>query len=124
MRFTWKGRWRGGEIVVEAETLEELESILHKLLSLRDDKTSQTGEDFPTLPSGLGYSDTVRALLQTEWGRLSPRSMAEINAALEANTLHLTKGTLSGTLTLMTKRGELQRRKKNGKWVYTINLGT
>ena len=119
MRFTWKGNWRKGEIAIEAETLEELNSILDKLFSLGEAQaTSQiSGEEFPTLPSGLGCSDAIRALLQTKWGK-EPRSMAEIKEALEANALYFSKGTLSGTLTLMTRGGHLRRVKKAGKWVY------
>lgn len=119
MRFTWKGNWRKGEIVIEAETLEELNDILDKLFPLSEAQaTSQIRiEEFPTLPSGLGCSDALRALLQTEWGK-QPRSMAEIKEVSEANALYFSKGTLSGTLTLMTKRGELRRFKKGGNWVY------
>jgi len=119
MRFTWKGNWRKGEIIIEAETLEELNNILDKLFSLSEVQAmSQVSiEEFPTLPSGLGCSDAIRTLLQTEWGK-QPRSMAEIKEALEANASYFSKGTLSGTLTLMTKGGYLRRFKKAGSWVY------
>lgn len=119
MRFTWKGNWRKGEIVIEAETLEELNNVLDKLFSLSEVQapSQMSGEEFPTLSSGLGCSDAIRALLQTEWGK-QPRSMAEIKEALEANALYFSKGTLSGTLTLMTKGGHLRRFKKAGNWVY------
>jgi len=122
MKFTWRGKWREGEITVEAETREELERALHELLLVKQEtREAQTNDEkFPHLPTGLGCSDAIRALFQTDWGRLSPRSMAEINSALEANTVHLTKGSLSGTLTLMTKREELERLKKKGKWVYSL----
>ena len=119
MRFTWKGNWRKGEIVIEAETLEELNAILDKLFSLSEVQAiSQiAGDEFPKLPVGLGCSDAIRALLQTEWGK-KHKSMAEIKEALEANALYFSKGTLSGTLTLMTRKGHLRRVKKAGKWVY------
>jgi hypothetical protein len=119
MRFTWKGSWRKGEIVIEAETLEELNNILDKLFSLSEAQPMAqiSSEEFPTLPPRLGCSDAIRALLQTEWGK-HPRSMAEIKEALEANALYFSIGTLSGTLTLMTKGGHLKRFRKAGKWVY------
>lgn len=121
MRFTWKGSWRKGEIVIEAETLEELNSILDKLFSLSEVQETLRikGKGFPKLPSRLGCSDAIRTLLQTEWGK-EPRSMAEIKEAFESNALYFSKGTLSGTLTLMTKGGHLRRFKKAGKWVYTM----
>ena len=118
MRFTWKGNWRKGRIIIEAETLEELNAILDKLFSLGEVQVFQTtSKDFPRLPSGLGCSDAIRTLLQTKWGK-DHRSMAEIREALEANALYFSKGTLSGTLTLMTKKGDIRRVKKGGKWVY------
>jgi hypothetical protein len=119
MKFTWKGNWRKGEIVIEAETLEELNNILDKLFSLSEVQATSkvSGKEFPKLPSGLGCSDAIRALLQNKWGE-EPRSMVEIKEALEANALYFSKGTLSGTLTLMTRGGHLRRSKKAGKWVY------
>lgn len=124
MKVTWRGKWGGGIVEIEVETLEELDGILHKLFSLRNTKAGiNTSDDFPVLPARLGIADAVRALLQTKWGKLAPRSMAEIAAALEVNEVLFTKGTLSGTLTSMTtQRGELERFKRNGKWVYTINV--
>ena len=122
MRFTWKGKWRKGEIVIEADTLEELDGILHKLFSLTETQAIShivAQEETPMLQSGLGCSDAIKALLQTDWGK-QPKSMAEIKKALETNALYFSKGTLSGTLSFLTKRGDLRRFKKTGVWVYTI----
>jgi hypothetical protein len=121
MKFIWRGNWRKGEIVVEAETLEELNNVLDELLPLMEvQATSQvSNEEFPLLPSGLGCSDAIKTLLQSKWGK-QPRTMAEVKEVLEANALHFTKGTLSGTLTSMTKRGHLGRVKKAGKWAYVV----
>lgn len=121
MRFTWKGNWRKGEILIEADTLEELNGILDKLFSLSETQaTSQmvVQEEAPMLQPGLGCSDAIKALLQTEWGK-QPRSMSEIKKALEINALYVSKGTLSGTLSFLTKHGDLRRFKKAGAWVYT-----
>lgn len=120
MKFTWKGNWRSGEIVIEAETLEELNKAVDMLLSLnKGQTTAQVGvEEIPKLSSGLGCSDAIRTLLQSEWGK-KPRYMAEIRNALETNALYFSKGTLSGTLNLLTKGGQLRRVKKAGKWRYT-----
>jgi hypothetical protein len=125
MKVTWRGKWGGGIVEIEVETLEELDGILHKLFSLRNTKAGiNTSDDFPVLPVGLGIADAIRVLLQTKWGKFAPRSMTEIAAALEVNEVHFTKGTLSGTLRSMTKREELERSKRNGKWIYTINVNT
>lgn len=123
MKFKWRGKWKKGEVIIEAETLEELDHVLDKLFSLGEVKaTSQINIEkfpFPELPSGLGCSDAIRALLQTEWGK-QPRSMVELKEALEANALYFSKGTLSGTLTLLTKKGHLRRFKKGGIWSYVL----
>jgi hypothetical protein len=118
MRFTWRGSWRNGEILVEAETLEELNAQLDKLLGNTDRTSQPIIAKFPLLPSGLGCSDALKALLKSEWGN-QPKSMAEIKNALEANSLYFSKGTLSGTLKFLDKKGELSRFKDSGKWVYT-----
>lgn len=100
--------------------MEELNGILDKLFSLSETQaTSQmvVQEETPMLQPGLGCSDAIKALLQTEWGK-QPRSMAEIKKVLEANALYFSKGTLSGTLSFLTRR-DLRRFKKAGAWVYT-----
>lgn len=121
MRFTWKGRWRGGEIVIEAETLEELNAVLEKTFaSTATSSSPQTSSRmFPVLPAGLGCSDAVLTVLGSEWGA-QQRSMAEIKKVLEANALFFSKGTLSGTLAFLAKRGDITRSKSAGNWVYTV----
>jgi len=120
MKFTWKGNWKKGEIIVEAETLEELNSALDKLIPTEEAGVSPTeGGAHPTISGGLGCSDAIRALLKTDWGK-EPRSMAEIEKALQTNALYFSKGTLSGTLTMMTKSGQLRRFKKAGNWIYVL----
>jgi hypothetical protein len=118
MRFAWKGRWRGGQIVIEAETLEELNIMLDELFALGETPTSQTAMITPVLPKGLGCSDAIKALLKSEWGS-QPRAMAEIKGALETNALFFSKGSISGTLRFLTKRGDIKRFKSAGKWLYT-----
>ena len=122
MRFTWKGKWRKGEVIIEAESIQELDNALKELASRGEIQGIPRGNDqrAPEMPSVQGCSDAIRALMRTDWGK-RPRSMSEIKKALEANALHFSKGTLSGTLTTMTKRGELRRVKKEGRWKYLIN---
>ena len=121
MKFTWKGKWRKGEIIIEAETFQELDNALRALTSMGDiqEISRENNQGIPEMPSVRGCADAIRTLLETDWGR-QPRSMSEINRALEANALHFSKGTLSGTLTTMTKRGDLRRMKKGAKWRYFV----
>lgn len=119
MKFTWKGKWRNGEIIIEAETFQELDNALRILTSQGDilELSPKDNERAPLMPSVKGCSDAIKILMGTDWGR-QPRSMNEIKKALEANALYFSKGSLSGTLTVMTKRGELRRVKENGRWRY------
>jgi hypothetical protein len=120
MKFIWKGRWKGGEIIVEAGSLVELECALQELLAkgVSDELTERQLP--PELPLVKGCAEALRVLMSTEWA-LEPRSMADITKALEINGLYFSKGTLSGTLTALVKRGELRRIKENGRWKYIIN---
>lgn len=118
IKLTWKGRWRNGEVIIEAESIRELENALEELASKGEiQRIPGENESAPRLPPVQGCSDAIRALVGTEWGK-QPRSMSEIQRALEANALHFSKGTLSGTLTTMTKRGDLRRVRKSGRWKY------
>ncbi len=120
MKLVWRGRWKGGEVSIEAETLEELNSLLAKLfLSTGSTDAQTTDRPFPLVPAGLGCSEAVLTLLGSEWGT-QEKSMAEIRKALEANGLFFSKGTLSGTLAFLNKKGDINRTKKAGNWVYRI----
>lgn len=130
MRFIWKGNWRQGEVTIEAETLDELNKTLDKLTEVGKIQVhvTETGGgtdsvqiteniEIPPLPAGLGATSAIKALLQSDWGR-QPRTMKEIEEALEANALYFSKGTLSGTLNMMTKTSSVRRFKKGGVWAY------
>lgn len=119
MKFTWKGKWRKGEVIIEAESIQELDNALKELASRGEIKGIPREDDQipPEMPPVQGCSDAIRVLMKTDWGK-QPRSMSEIKKALEANALHFSKGTLSGTLTTMTKRGDIRRVKKDGRWKY------
>lgn len=120
MRIIWRGKWKKGEIIVEVETLQELENVLQELSTKSALEVSMKwhDENIPNLPFVKGCTEAVRALIRTEWG-MNPRSMNDIRKALESNGLYFSKGTLSGTLTMLVKRGELRRVKEDGRWKYT-----
>ena len=119
MKIIWKGRWKGGELTIEAESLKELIASLNELESLGNIEGIFTEADteIPVIPAVTGCVDAIRELMQTNWAT-KPRTMNEIMKALEANGLYFSKGTLSGTLTSMARKGELQRVKINGRWKY------
>jgi hypothetical protein len=119
VKFIWKGKWKNGEVVIEADNFQELLRALEDLslesefqkISKKDD------ENLPEISSVHGCTEAIRALMNSNWGRQS-RSMNDIKRALESNALHFSKGTLSGTLTELTKKGDLRRIRKNSRWRY------
>jgi hypothetical protein len=123
MRFTWKGKWKEGEVTVEAQTAKELEDALGQLKALAGLKgVSSEYQNFPQIPSMLGCTDAVRALMETDWGS-QPRSMGEIKKVLEANQLYFSKEALAATLATISsgrahKKGAIHRMKEEGKWKY------
>jgi len=119
VKVIWKGRWKGGELTIEAESLKELVASLSELKSLGNSEGIFTEADteIPVIAAVRGCVDAIRELMQTSWAA-KPRTMNEIMKALEVNGLYFSKGTLSGTLTSMARKGELRRVKINGRWKY------
>ncbi len=121
MRFIWKGKWKEGEITVEAQTAKELDEAIKELKSLVEkDQTMDGGQQLPKIPSILGCTDAVRMLMRTSWGKKA-RALVEIKKALEKNELFFSKEALSATLVTLVKRGDLMRVKDNGIWAYFTN---
>jgi len=130
MKLVWRGNWKKGEIVIEVENTDELVVALEKLesvetvapmsLSLDTSRTSAT--ETPQVSGNIGPSEAVREVLSSAWGRAEPRTMNEIIKVLEASALYFSKGTLSGILANMTKKGELRRpSKKEDQWAYVLS---
>jgi hypothetical protein len=98
--------------------LKELEATLEELGAVSKlDVQSNEKESYPEIPSILGCTDAVRALLEKDWGR-QPRSMSEISKAFEVNQLYFSKGALSATLVTLAKRGDIRRVKEDRNWKY------
>ena len=137
MKINWKGRWKNGEVTLEVDSPSELISAIKTLENESDIKTMQdTQQNFtnnnigqvttlgkPQLTPGSGCSESVREMLQSNWGRQEPRSMNEIIEVLEENALYFPKGTISGVLTGLVKRGHLRRLKKGSVWAYVYVKG-
>ncbi len=124
-RFSWKGAWKGGELVIDTDSLDELRDLLAKLsheatieevagvaLDLSPDRF------IPKLSGNLGCTEAVKQALTSNWGKSEPRTMAELQKVFERNALFFSRGTLSGVLTYMTRSGQVRRLNKLGKWAY------
>ena len=77
----------------------------------------QQKQYLPSISKSRGLTDAILSLLQTEWGR-TPREWAEISEALKGNALHYSKGSITGTLTLLTQSGKLRRLKEGRSYKY------
>jgi hypothetical protein len=73
----------------------------------------------PTIPRPSGPSDAIMNLLSTEWGR-TPRIWQEINEALVTNAIYYSKGSITGTLTNLTKKNKLRRIRTEKGYSYIL----
>lgn len=123
----------GGEREQVLSTLDELNGIVEKVSDAfnLDARTSQpeqvktTPEPmmFPKIPRTTQCGDAVTTLLSTDWGK-TPRTIAEIREAMEANAIFFPKTTLSGVLVWLVKRNKVRRWKdKKRGYVYMLHSG-
>lgn len=121
----WRGSYRGGEIELDAPTQADLDKQLDALhlgpteLNGPSPAQFQTGE-VPSLSGNLGCNEAIRQALGSAWGKREPRTMAELQHTFEANALFFGTGTLSGSLTNLTKGGAIRRIDKGGRWGYIL----
>lgn len=126
MRFTWEGKWKKGKLSVESDSIEELERVLDGLeieemsegTIIQSEKENMI--DMPKISGELKCADAIKAILESDWGNKEPRTMPELKEALETNGIYFPKGTISGMLTYLTKKGYLRRMKKDNIWAYTL----
>src|SRR4029077_8233364 len=118
----WRGRYRSGEIELDAPTLGELDKQLDEIrpTTLEIEPPTSGTSDLPTLSGNLGCYEAIRQALASPWGKSEPRTMAELHQAFESNALFFGQGTLSGGLTYLTKSGAIRRIDKGGKWAYIL----
>ena len=124
MRYTYKAKWRNGEITIEAECVEDLKSALQKIEEEAPIFKAREPFEAPEIPGTLGCRDAIRGALRSAWGKSEPRTMKEIDEVLKVNALYFEEGTLSGALSGMTKAGELRRIKKGDVWAYILPAGS
>ncbi len=122
----------GGDKAEVLSTLDELSPIVEKVNSAfqesmghrlrpRKAEASGTPESFPQIPRTTQCSEAVTSLLGEEWGK-TPRTIAELREAMEANAIFFPKTTLSGVLVWLVKRGTVRRYKdKKRGYLYTMN---
>ncbi len=123
----------GGEKDEVLSTLDDLPTIIEKVSSSfqgestghrpRQKKQVENGvpEAMPQIPRTTQCSEAVTALLADPWGK-TPRTIAELREAMEANAVFFPKTTLSGVLVWLVKKGTVRRWKdKKRGYLYTMN---
>src|SRR3989442_4158454 len=125
-RIMYEIPWNGGLIRVEASSVEELIAIIGDLLkhsmSLEEKShhPQQMSEgEYPSISGSLSCKGSISEILASQWGKAQPRIESEITQAMKANSVYYPRGTISGVLAQMSKRGEIRRvGKKNGAFAY------
>ena len=128
VKFAYDAAWNQGTIHVETGTLDELTRIVEDLKENNGNAENHlqpnggtTSDDYPQIGGDNGCASAIRTLLSSEWGKM-PRTEAELTEAMKANAINYQRGTISGLLINLTRKGELRRvGKKNGSYAYAIN---
>ena len=75
---------------------------------------------YPSIQSSGNCSDAVLRLLETDWGRATPRMLPELVEAMKANAVHYPATTLSGVLNWLVRKGRVKRWKTDKGYVYVL----
>ena len=76
---------------------------------------------YPSIQSSGNCSDAVLRLLETDWGRATPRMLPELVEAMKANAVHYPATTLSGVLNWLVRKGRVKRWKTDKGYVYVLS---
>jgi len=75
--------------------------------------------ELPSIKAPSGVTDAIMKLLSTDWGR-TPRTLKELMEAMKANAVYYSIGSVSGTLTRLTKEGVVRRLKRDQEYSYVL----
>lgn len=142
IKFPFSFRVRLGDYEVEIsgtreetlETVKELpallsrvskafESVTLKIVAAKMTKSTEAKAvsiPYPKISGCKSCSEAVLKLLDSDWGRWRPRTLAELMEAMKVNALHYPSSTLSGVLTWLVKRGKIRRWKTDEGYVYIL----
>lgn len=76
--------------------------------------------NYPKIPKGESCSEAVLKILESDWGKWRPRTLAELKEALEANKLHYSGRVLAGDLLGLVQKGMVRRWKTDKGYVYIL----
>ena len=87
--------------------------------SVKTPLTSLSGT-YPSIQGSGNCSDAVLKLLETDWGRSTPRTLPELVEAMRVNAVHFPVTTLSGVLNWLVRKGRVKRWKTDKGYVYVL----
>jgi hypothetical protein len=84
-------------------------------------KPSETAtQNYPRIGAAQNTQETVLKLLESEWGKWRPRTVEELQEALQANDQKTDDQTLSVTLDELASKGLIRRWNTNTGYVYIL----
>ena len=75
---------------------------------------------YPSIQGSGNCSDAVLRLLETDWGRSTPRTLPELVEAMRVNAIHYPVTTLSGVLNWLVRKSKVKRWKTDKGYVYVL----
>jgi hypothetical protein len=75
---------------------------------------------YPSIQGSGNCSDAVLRLLETDWGRSTPRTLPELIEAMRVNAIHYPVTTLSGVLNWLVRKSKVKRWKTDKGYVYVL----
>ncbi|TMI60509.1 hypothetical protein E6H14_00520 [Candidatus Bathyarchaeota archaeon] len=79
-------------------------------------------ESLPTIIRPKGTQDAIVKAVSTAWGKATSRTAKEIDTVLKHNAVHISEGSLTGSLTLLVQANKLRRLKVGGTYAYTLPI--
>ena len=76
---------------------------------------------YPSIQGSGNCSDAVLRLLETDWGRSTPRTLPELVEAMRVNAIHYPVTTLSGVLNWLVRKSKVKRWKTDKGYVYVLS---
>jgi hypothetical protein len=77
-------------------------------------------QKYPKIPRTENCVEAILRILETDWGKWRPRTLAELKEALKANNLRYPGRTLAGNLLGLVKKGTVRRWRTDEDYVYIL----
>jgi hypothetical protein len=84
------------------------------------DKDEAVMQKYPRIVRTEKCDEALLRILETDWGKWRPRTLAELRDALDANELSFSGRMLAGVLMGLVRRGKVRRWKTDTDYVYIL----